>query len=387
MQSCAWCRRWAALLAAGCLFAGILMPPLGAKSTNQSSDSLYARQRENARAKAQVQARLKQVERKRRAAGQRLHESERKVGRARSRLASLEGRLKATRQELASPTAALGGAEARLATHEKAMGERLNVLCQYSDVSMLDLLARSTSFSDFANRSYLMRLVADADLALLEKVNAQRERVAVYRNRVNEKTLQVRDLKQQATEQHRVYINQTAHRTYAVRDLEAERRRVRAQLAELERNSREIEALIQRMQRTPAGRERSSQPWKGTLLRPVQGPITSGFGMRFHPILRENRMHNGIDIAAPTGTPIKAADKGVVILSGRHGGYGLRVVIDHGGRVSTLYGHCSRLLVSSGQKVAKGQVIAKVGSTGLSTGPHLHFEVRRNGKPVSPLSM
>ena len=386
-QSPVWRRRAAALIAVACLVAVALAPAFAARHRRHSTGSVYARQRANTQAKARVQARLRAVERQRRIAGQQLHESERRVGQARSKLISLKQRLGAARQELASATTALRGAEIRLAGHEQAMGERLNLLAQYSDVSMLEVLARSTSFSDFANRRYLMRVVADADLELLGKVRADRERVSLYRNRVQAKTSQVGELKDQAAQQHQVYLDETAHHARTVRELDAERRRIRAELAELERNNREIEALIRRMQRSPEGRARYLRPWRGSLLRPVSGPQTSGFGMRFHPILREYRMHTGVDLAAAPGTPIRAADKGVVILAGWHGGYGLRVVIDHGGGVSTLYGHCSRLLCAVGQQVAKGQVIAAVGSTGLSTGPHLHFEVRRSGVPVDPGSI
>jgi murein DD-endopeptidase MepM/ murein hydrolase activator NlpD len=107
--------------------------------------------------------------------------------------------------------------------------------------------------------------------------------------------------------------------------------------------------------------------------------------MRMHPILRRVRMHEGVDISARTGTPIQAAETGLVVYTGRQRGYGKLVIVDHGGGVSTLYAHCSALLVSRGQMVRRGQTIARVGSTGLSTGPHCHFELRIRGQPVNPL--
>lgn len=117
---------------------------------------------------------------------------------------------------------------------------------------------------------------------------------------------------------------------------------------------------------------------------PVKGVVTSGFGMRNHPILRGRRAHKGLDIAAPTGTEIFAPGAGVVIFSGRKNGYGNTIIVDHGYGYTTLYGHCSRLLVEEGANVTRGDVIALVGSTGRSTGPHLHYEVRINGDHMNP---
>ena len=122
------------------------------------------------------------------------------------------------------------------------------------------------------------------------------------------------------------------------------------------------------------------------LVRPVPGRVTSTFGPRTHPILGTVRLHTGIDMSAPYGQPIKAAAGGRVILASSYGGYGNTVMIDHGGGMVTLYAHQSRIRVSYGEIVTAGQTVGESGSTGLSTGPHLHFEVRINGTPVNPLN-
>jgi murein DD-endopeptidase MepM/ murein hydrolase activator NlpD len=120
---------------------------------------------------------------------------------------------------------------------------------------------------------------------------------------------------------------------------------------------------------------------------PVSGRVTSKFGERFHPILGYERFHAGVDLGAAAGTPIVAAADGRVVSSGWRGGYGRAVAIAHSGGLETRYGHMSRIAAYPGELVRRGQVIGYVGSSGLSTGPHLHFEVTKNGRPVNPLSV
>ncbi|MBK6707709.1 MAG: M23 family metallopeptidase [Sphingomonadales bacterium] len=126
---------------------------------------------------------------------------------------------------------------------------------------------------------------------------------------------------------------------------------------------------------------------RGQLSRPVNGGVSSGFGMRRHPILGYKRMHSGLDFKAGYSAPIFAATNGVVAYAGRKGGYGNFVQLNHGGGIATGYAHMSRIAASPGQRVRQGQIIGYVGSTGLSTGPHLHYELYRDGRPVNPLSI
>ena len=122
----------------------------------------------------------------------------------------------------------------------------------------------------------------------------------------------------------------------------------------------------------------------GGLLVPVQGRVSSDFGPRVHPVTGARKQHNGLDIAAPTGTPIQAPAAGTVTFAGMRGGYGYLTIIDHGDGTETRYAHQDRLSVSTGDRVDQGQIIGTVGSTGMSTGPHLHFEVRRDGEAIDP---
>ena len=152
------------------------------------------------------------------------------------------------------------------------------------------------------------------------------------------------------------------------------------ELAALQAASNAISTMLAARQR---GQTRASSL---DLARPVPGGVSSGFGARVHPVLGTTRMHNGVDLAGSSGTAIKAAAGGTVVYAGVRGGYGNTVIIDHGNQYATLYGHASSLNVSAGEKVSAGETVAAVGSTGLATGPHLHFEVRLLGVPVNPLN-
>ena len=149
-------------------------------------------------------------------------------------------------------------------------------------------------------------------------------------------------------------------------------------VAALEAESKRIELEILRRQ-VREGRA------PGVLAWPVGGALTSPYGWRVHPIFGDRRLHTGIDLRGSTGEPIHAAANGMVILAGVWGGYGSTVVVDHGGGLSTLYAHASRIAASVGEEVQAGDVVAYVGCTGFCTGPHLHFEVREVGSPVDPM--
>jgi murein DD-endopeptidase MepM/ murein hydrolase activator NlpD len=164
-------------------------------------------------------------------------------------------------------------------------------------------------------------------------------------------------------------------------------RKVRARKAEFLKQLALLHAesgVLGQMLRDIQKKQRPGPRRKGTLAPPCDKAISSNYGPRVHPIFGDVRMHTGVDYDADEGDPIRAAGDGTVVWAGFRGGYGNVVVIDHGRRLATLYAHQSRTDVSAGQQVVRGQVIGFVGSTGFSTGPHLHFEARELGSPVDP---
>lgn len=159
---------------------------------------------------------------------------------------------------------------------------------------------------------------------------------------------------------------------------------VKTEIAHFEEELDALEAEQERLKELLASAQTTSGLAPAELYPPLDGAVTSGFGPRLHPILGYTRMHTGLDITGARGEEIVAASSGTVILAASYGGYGNTVIIDHGGGMATLYAHQSNIVVSKGDRVLIADVIGYVGSTGLSTGPHLHFEVRLSGAPVDP---
>lgn len=217
--------------------------------------------------------------------------------------------------------------------------------------------------------------------AVQDEAKAKRAR---ERNRVAELVTQRQEVAAQLqaqAEKHQSVLAQleSDEQRYAaaVDDLEAESEAIRGRLADL--------AAKARREADSGGGAATPSTSSGRFQWPVNGALTSSFGYRTHPVLGTQRLHAGADFGAASGTPIVAAAAGTVVSAGWQGGYGNAVIINHGAGVATLYAHQSRLAVSSGARVSRGQVIGYVGSTGMSTGPHLHFELRINGVPTDPV--
>ena len=347
---------------------------------------------------AALQRKLESIAREKERARNNLRYVKARHGRVTRELAQIEGNLDRgearlsevrldvhqARTRLAQAVSEYRRSEARLDGHRADVSDRLVAIYELGDVQPLEVLLQSTSFTDFANRLYLLNLVVEQDAQLMGEFERAREEADQHRATIAVQERSLSHLQGQVTAEARRLARWRDQTAAKKARLLADRVAYERALAELEQDSREVTAMLQRLQRTPGGRQHAVTPWKGSLSAPVSGPVTSGFGYRNHPILGGRRMHTGIDISAAAGTPIRAAAGGVVVFSGRWGGYGNCVIIDHGGSLATLYAHCSTLEVSEGDSVKQGQTIAKVGSTGLSTGPHLHFETRRDGRPVDP---
>ncbi|MEH1911579.1 MAG: peptidoglycan DD-metalloendopeptidase family protein [Nostoc sp.] len=256
------------------------------------------------------------------------------------------------------------------------------------------VLLQSENISDFISRRYQLKLMYQADQQILVKLNAQTNLINKQKTEVEQQKNEIALMREQLLAQKTDYQTQAQSQSELIQRLNSDRLALEAAQNQLERESQNLEVLIQ--QKVAAARATEEAQAKtnsrtsfiirgtGVMVYPSDAPTSSPFGWRMHPILGYRRFHAGLDFAASYGSTIRAADSGIVIFAGWYGGYGRAVIIDHGKGITTLYGHTSELYVTEGEAVERGQAIAAVGSTGLSTGPHLHFEVRRDGTPVNP---
>lgn len=332
----------------------------------------------------------------------RVRELEAGVAAQRARLAVLESALSTARARLASLDRTVATQSARLARlrgeYRVALArleQRVRHLYMTDGPDVLSFVLGTSSFTDILDNLELLSRIGRQDERIAARVQAARDGVAEARRRTRAARVEQARVEavaaSAAAEQRGVLTRLVTSRDV----LAAAQREKSATLASIEEDQEavleEIEALEQESAalaaqiRAAQQQASSSAPsivapsGSGVLGWPVSGPVTSGFGMRW------GRMHEGIDIAVPTGTPVRSAGAGTVIHAGWLGGYGNLVVVDHGNGLSTAYAHNSSYASSVGQSVAAGQVVAYSGSTGNSSGPHVHFEVRVNGSAVDPL--
>jgi murein DD-endopeptidase MepM/ murein hydrolase activator NlpD len=274
------------------------------------------------------------------------------------------------------------GQTTRLTT---ATSKRLRSIYMGGRLSWLELMFNAKTMNNMLDLLYYRKKVVQQDKELLGLLRTSTKQLKQEQNELQQKRYQL-DATIDSIQSYQVQISQQ------VREESALRQKYLNDAAYYERLEMQLlaeSASISRQLRSLSRVKKVAQS-TGQLMWPLSGKLTSNFGYRMHPIHGRRIMHTGLDISRSTGTPIVAADGGQVFFAGWRGGYGKAVILNHGSKgsqnLATLYGHMSSIAVGSGQTVNKGQVIGYVGSTGHSTGPHLHFEVRVNGSPVNPLS-
>lgn len=305
------------------------------------------------------------------------------INKTEAEIKSIDDRVAYLKQNIKKVEEEIKASEEALAEQSDILGERLVFIYEKGgDVSYLEVLLAATDIKDFLTRYDLLNIIVEQDVALIKSINKEKKELSLKKCDLEIKQKELVNIQANQMGQKEILDSQKEEKQKLLGSVRLEKKKQEQALNELERESRQLEAIIRQYQSGNTG----SQAGTGTFTWPAPGytNITSPYGMRLHPILNERRLHTGMDIRAPMGATIVAADSGTVIFAGWMSGYGQVIIIDHSGGLSTLYAHQSQFLVSKGATVSKGQAIGKVGSTGWSTGPHLHFEVRINGTPTDP---
>ncbi|MGE5674847.1 MAG: murein hydrolase activator EnvC family protein [Mycobacterium leprae] len=363
-----------ALLLAAALLAGAVSPAIADDDTDELKAAQQKQQEIQAK-KQQASSRLETMVLEKDDATVALQITEQELTNARAKLADLNNQVKKADDELGRLQTALNKAEQQYTERKTLLGKRLRVIQEEGRVSYLAVLLGSHSFNDFLNRAEVLQEIVQQDSRLMAQVRSERESLQAQRQVVSERKEKLVTLQAEQTRTIQLVQARTADQKERVAKLAVAQAQLQAQLAEYERQAKAVEDQIWqiqlRMNRKSDGFD-PTPPLKGTLR------ITDSFGLRIHPIFGGESFHGGTDFAANAGEPIYAIEDGVVIHAAWDDVYGNRVVIDHGDGIASWYGHASKLLVSVGQTVKQGETIALVGSTGLSTGPHLHLEIRIN---------
>ncbi|CAH2214965.1 murein hydrolase activator EnvC family protein [Tepidibacter aestuarii] len=338
------------------------------KDTKKSKDNIQKALNENKKDQSKIDNNIEEL-------GYQIHNTQQKINKAQADLTSAQSKIKST-------TEAIGKLENEIETKEGLLGERINVMYKTSDVSYIQVILSSKDMNELLSNLDMIKKIVNGDKELLTELSDQKKEIEVKRTELKNKEKEIISLKNSIeVEKSRLVASQNKQ-TALKRDLQKDAKKLEANIDALNRYAKALESQILKKQ-SKGSYVGGAMGWPA----PGYTRITSYFGYRIHPTLKTKKLHTGLDIGAPMGANIVAANDGKVMFAGWQGGYGNTVMIDHGGGIVTLYGHNSKLSVKTGQTVKRGQTIAKAGSTGRSTGPHCHFEVRKNGKYVDPLPM
>ncbi len=298
-------------------------------------------------------------------------------------ISSLESNLNKIEKEIEDVTAKLNLIEENYNLQRDVLQNRLVALYEVGDIYYLDVLLKSNSLTEFISNYYMIGEIARYDNGLLENIQRQKNQIENINAALNERKETLETIKNNKEKTAISLENSKIVKNSYIAKLTDDEKAMQEKIDKYQTELNSLDAQITTLTTLNIGEDYVG----GEFIWPAPGysTITSKFGMRYHPVLKINNLHKGTDIAMPTGSYVIASNDGVVIQSMYTTGYGNMVMIDHGGGITTLYGHGSEIIAQTGQTVKRGDLIMKSGSTGWSTGPHLHFEVRINGTPIDSM--
>ena len=375
-------KKLTALVAAGIIAA---LPLFGALGFASTADDKRAELNDVKQQMADMQARKEEAKRKAESANAQLSEIMDNLNELQAQANGLQAKSDVLQDKINKNQAELEKKQQEVDQRMVIYRKRLRDIYINGQINYLDVLLGAKDFSDFSSRMYLLQKIISSDLAMLDQLRRDAEEINTRKQQLAAEMKEIKTT-QAELEAKKAKVNKLREeRAQVLYKAQEEEANSQAEYDRLLAISENIAAMLRNMESSGGGAQ-AGRGGTGRFMWPCNGPITSYYGWRTHPIFGTTKYHSGMDIAVDTGTPIQAADSGTVVYSGWLGGYGNCVMIDHGGGLVTLYGHNSALNVSEGQYVNKGTVIAYAGSTGYSTGPHCHFEVRLHGELTEPLN-
>lgn len=329
-----------------------------------------------------VQSQIKETKREKTERVKQLNELNAEMNRVQQTLDGINAEIATTSEKISYTEMEIANKQRDYDGRLAILNLRLKEMYQYGDVNFLEVLLKSSSLSDFLTRFEYLKYIANNDKKLLDDVTAIKASLEQEKQSLDEMKASLEISKKNQMAKSSELETATQAQQQLVNQINSDLNAQFELLEDLEAESNAIASQIKAIQAKNSANTKAP----GAYLWPCPSSrtITSEYGYRIHPISGVKKLHTGMDIGAKSGSDIIAAAGGTVIMAQYYGGYGNCVIIDHGGGVSTLYAHMSAIGVQNGQTVAAGQTIGKVGSTGNSTGPHLHFEVRINGNTQNP---
>ena len=367
------------------LAAGLaLLPLFAAFGFASEADDKQAELNEVQSQMQKMQERKEKARQKAAAASEGLEEIQSRLNELQAQARELQAKSNALQAKINDNQAKLAKKKAEVEQRKKVYSQRLRQIYINGQVNYLDVLLGAKDFGDFSSRMYLLQKIISSDIAMLQQLQKDEAEIKSRQEQLDAEMKEIKSTKAEL-EAKRARANKLKEqRSYMLYKAQEEEQQSQSEYERLLAISENITAMLRNMESSGGGS--SSSGGTGRFMWPCRGEITSYFGWRTHPIFGTTKYHSGMDIAVDYGTPIMAADSGTVIYSGWLGGYGYAVMIDHGSSLVTLYAHNQSLNVYEGQYVTKGTCIAYAGSTGYSTGPHCHFEVRLHGEVTEPLN-
>lgn len=347
---------------------------------NAHAKSKGSRLREISSQQAKIKSKIRHLKSQKRSLSQQIQDLDETHERLEQELDVLRKDLHRIKKEYKEQNIKLHNLTKSLEVSTTAFSARVVSYYKNGRFTYLRLLTRITDLSDLIDRIYYLNQVFKKDEEIISTLKDAKRQVEIQRAVTEQKRKELEAVAAKVAAEDKKVKESIAEKQETMAAVEKDQHLYEQMGKELEAESRRIEKELRGYKSKYKG-----PPWKGSFRKPAQGGITSGFGYRIHPIYRYRRFHSGVDISTPYGAAIVAAATGQVIYAGWRSGYGKTIMIDHGGGLVTLYAHLARIEVSEGEIVTVGERIGSADSTGLSTGNHLHFEVRVNGSPVNPL--